>query len=382
MDHAPEDTSSTPPQAITVASQLEGKSIPISSNHTSQVPQVSPLPRRSDNSPWTSAIASSQAYLKEQSLVPVKVADAQANRRPFGDQVEHSVQTSQTRQNVQALPRPRTPPGLYSKQLSNLTNTSKAPSECRFLAHRNFSYLGIPDALCSWEADEREVLTSAPEKAKQYYPRESTVKHSRALPTRRSSSSGSPAAVEKLIEYLHDQAHEVALQQVQEKNESRQKRLESKAERIEMRIQKQRRILKEYRAKKPSAQVKEGKKDQSLLIDDNTTLMAKAFRTRLPVREQPSPRRLPATPQEPAHDGSDAIVGELAPGMRPVKPRAPVQAEPSRPEARDNPEDEWTDIKLEDAEEPLGQEEWEDDIVSEMVPKGAPKSAWWLNMNP
>lgn len=383
MDHASENTSSTPPRAIPVASQLEGENIPISPNYTSQAPRVSPLPRWPDNPPCTSAIASSQAYLMAQSLIPMNVADAQADRQPFGDQIQHSVQSSQTRQNVQTLPGPRTPPGLYSKQLSNLTNASKAPSECRFLAHQNSSYPGIPDALYSWEADEREVLPSAPERlqeAKHYCPKGPTVKHARALTTRRSSSAESQAAGERLIEYLHDQTHEVALQQVQEKNESRQK--ESKAERIQMRIQKQRRTLKEYRAKKPSAQVKEGKKDQSLLMDDNTTLMAKAFRTRLPVREQPSPRPLPATPQEPAHEGSDAAVGELAPGMRPVKPRALVQAEPSGPEVRDNPEDEWTDIKLEDAEEPLGQEEWEDDIVSEMVPKGAPKTAWWLNMNP
>lgn len=208
------------------------------------------------------------------------------------------------------------------------------------------------------------------------------MKHARALPTRRSSSAGSPAAVEKLIEYFHAQADEVALQRYQEKNESRRKELESKAAKIEMRIQKQRRILKEYRAKKPPAQVTEGKKGQPLLVDDNTTLLAKAFQTRLPVRKQPSPRGLPVTPQEPAHEGSEAAMRELAPGMRSVKLRAPAQAEPSSPEARDNPEDEWTNIKLEDAEQPLGQEEWEDDIVSEMVPKGAPKTAWWLNTNP
>ena len=355
MDSAPGNTSSTPSQETSAAaSQLEGKTTLVSRHSLCQVPQESHLPHRPKTQPPAFAMAPSQ--------VPQKEADAQADSQDNGDLSPGRpvLQSSQTGCYSWSPPNP--PPGSYT-----------------------------PNALSSRETDEQQVPPSAPEKpqkAKKYHPSGSKAKYVRAVPVPRSGTAGSPTTVKKSIELLHAQRDQIVLQQRREKDEGRKRELESKARRIENRILRLQ-IVEAYFAKSPPAQVPEegGKEDQPLLAPKHATpLRSEDVSPYPPAREeQPPPEVLPVAAPGPVHDRLEKPA-PCEPGSeedRPDTPRTPVQAEqPSRPEPRESPEDEWTEIKLEDVEILLGHEGWEDDIVSNMIPNGHAPNAWWLNMNP
>jgi hypothetical protein len=354
MDSAPGNTSSTPSQETSAASQPEGETTPLSRHSLSQVPQESNLPRRPKTQPPAFVMAPSQFSQKE--------ADAQADSQDNGDPSPGRpvLQCSQTGFYSWSPPNP--PPGSHT-----------------------------PNALSSRETDEQQVPPSAPDKpqkAKTYHPSGSKAKYVRAVPVPRSGTAGPPAVVKKSIELLHAQRDQLLLQRRQEKDEDRQRELESKARRIENRILRLQ-IVEAYYAKSPPAQVPEqgGKEDQPLLAPKHAApLRSEDVSPYPPAREeQPSPEVLPVVAPGPVHNRPESPT-PCEPGSgedRPDTPRTPVQVEqPSRPEPRESPEDEWTDIKLEDSEVLLGYEDWEDDIVSNMIPNGHAPNAWWLNMNP
>lgn len=64
-------------------------------------------------------------------------------------------------------------------------------------------------------------------------------------------------------------------------------------------------------------------------------------------------------------------VSEQFSGQRPPMDSSRSTRMQVQPEPQDSPEDEWTDIKLEEAVVPLGQEEWDDDIAPELAPTAA-----------
>lgn len=180
------------------------------------------------------------------------------------------------------------------------------------------------------------------------------MRHVGAVPAPESSSGKLDVfTVERSIEYLHERADEVALHGQQEKDEGRQKEQQSKAQIIEMKFREQRNLRGLY----------EKKKDRPVRLPTVPLLGCKGFQA------------------PPTVQSSTQLMCDFATGGRTAIPGTPAWTELSVPGARESPENEWLEIELEDADIPLGQEEWEDDIAAATIPKGSAQNAWWLVMN-
>lgn len=162
--------------------------------------------------------------------------------------------------------------------------------------------------------------------------------------------------VERSIEFPHERSDKVALQRHQEKDEGRRKEFKSKEKVLETKSREQQRTLK---------RLYEQKKYHPIRLPTVPLTGCKGFQA-------------PPTVQKQAPTKS---MCENAPGDNTAVPGAPaLRPEPNVLEARESSENEWMEIKLEDADIPLGQEEWEDDIVPALIPKGSAQNAWWLDI--
>lgn len=183
--------------------------------------------------------------------------------------------------------------------------------------------------------------------------------------------------LERLIKDLENQAYKVALRLSRCTDKIQKRHLHLKLYNLEKNIRKNQGLLGKYKTKNHPAQVpKESSADPLSLAPDDTTLLAQKLQADLFVQEQPRPKDSPASSSQSQDHEQEVAFSERIYGLDHRLP-APVPAEPRRPETQESPEDEWTDIKLEDAEEPLGQEEWEDDIAPGLIPKGAAQNPYY-----
>lgn len=145
---------------------------------------------------------------------------------------------------------------------------------------------------------------------------------------------------------------------------------------LEKNIREKQELLKKYKTKTQPAKVpEESSADPLSPAPDNTTLLAQHFQ-KLSVREQPPPKCSPASSSQYGAHRQEAAFSDRMYGLD-HHPSTPVPAKSRRPETQESAEDEWMDIEIEDAEEPLGQEEWEDDIASDLIPHGAAQNPYY-----
>lgn len=180
----------------------------------------------------------------------------------------------------------------------------------------------------------------------------------------------------RLIKDLQSQTYEVAILLSRGQDKIQRNHLNLKLHSLEKVIREKQELLRKYKTNSHPAQVpKESSADALSLASDNTTLLAQNLQT-LSIQEGPRPKDSPASSSQSEAHKKEAAFSEQTCGLD-RRPPATVPAEPRRPEAQESPENEWMDIKLEEAEEPLGQEEWEDDIASELIPTGAARNPYY-----
>lgn len=253
------------------------------------------------------------------------------------------------------------------------------PCQRRPLIHQTHVNSGTNCGGVPSHADEK------PQKAKQRHPSEPPAENTPAVSAAQSSPSEPWAAVdlEQMVRNLRFCADNVARLAHRETDIFRRQELITKLLKLEAAFQGKQKQLKDHRMKEIREQlVKEGGADWVSPAADNTSLLAKNLERHLAVQEQSPPNKHIVKPQSARRELEDAFGHKIygPDADRPSKPPASVRAEPSRPEAQEGPETEWTDVKLEDAEEPLGQEEWEDDIAPEAIPRGAAQNPQYPNL--
>ncbi|KAG6366936.1 hypothetical protein INS49_001117 [Diaporthe citri] len=198
-------------------------------------------------------------------------------------------------------------------------------------------------------------------------------------PTRHSDDAAPSQTneLERMIKDLESQSYKVALLLSRGTDKIQKTHLNLKLYKLEKKIREKQELLRNYKKKSHPAQVpKESSADALSLAADNTTLLAQNLQTHLFVQEQPRPKDPPASSSQSEGHRQEVASSERIHGLD-HRPSAPVPAQSRRPETQESLENEWTDIKLEDAEEPLGQEEWEDDIAPDLVPKGAAQNPYY-----
>jgi hypothetical protein len=294
--------------------------------------------------------------MAEQCHVQEREADSQANSEdcdnPF---LPHSI--SQAEQNVQASVHPESLTDSYAKSPPNPPRDSPSPY-----------------ALPSRETDERED----PEKT-----RKIMFHHQVGIKDNNAGDSAAPGTISSsylatLVEsigLLNAKRDKILRQLHQQNDEDSGIHLKYHARWIQLEIERRRRVLERSHCHVDSgpAQAPEEGKEYLPSPTAHFTLPNHFLR-----REKSWTDTLPIDASSRAQDGLETAPCEPAAEDKPaVSPRR-VQEEPSSHGERERPEDEWTEIKLEDAEVPLGREEWVDDIVSSKIPNGARPKAWWL----
>lgn len=182
--------------------------------------------------------------------------------------------------------------------------------------------------------------------------------------------------LEPLIKDLETQTYEVALLLSRGTDKIQNRHLHLKLFNLEKNIREKQELLRKYKTKTHPAKVPEESSTDPLSPGpDNTTLLAQKLQT-LSLREQPLPKGLPDSSSQSGAHRQEAAFSEGTYGLDHSPPTL-VPAEPRRPETQESADNEWMDIELEDAEEPLGQEEWEDDIASDLVPNGAAQNPYY-----
>ncbi|KAL1869951.1 hypothetical protein Daus18300_005412 [Diaporthe australafricana] len=163
------------------------------------------------------------------------------------------------------------------------------------------------------------------------------------------------------IKTLEFEAEQLETRRREAVNEGEKQQLQTMALSLQIKIRGKWRLLKECEARGSSAYGSGdgryyGMGSPYTTQDDQQPQMPR------PLQEYPPSQR---PPMDPSRSMRRQIQHE------PSSLPAPAQVEHSGPEPQESPEDEWTDIKLEEAVVPLGQEEWDDDLAPELAPAAA-----------
>lgn len=375
MDPPSEGTGSTPAKAATVTSP-EVKATPLSSHNLSLVPQQSTVLS------WLVAEAK-RADVPGTRHAQHQMPQTKADSRPIcplsGEPFEQPMKNQSRRIYADA--------GVSEKKPS-AAGTSPDPKPHRQslaqLLDASLEAILLPTKT-SDTPDAPSTADEKPQKAKQRQASRPRAKNAPVVSATQSGSSEPSAEVdlEQRVRKLTISAENVAFQAQLEKDIPRQQDLTMELSKLESAFLEYEKQLRGQKMKEIRAQVpKGGRADQVQLAAENTSLLAQRLQRQPPVQEQ-SPSNKPVDQPQSARQELEAAFGHKIHGPdgdKLSKPSASAQEKPSRPEAHEVPETEWTDIKLEDAEEPLGQEEWEDDIKPETIPRAAAHNPQYPNL--
>ncbi|KAI3401417.1 hypothetical protein diail_11501 [Diaporthe ilicicola] len=190
------------------------------------------------------------------------------------------------------------------------------------------------------------------------------VKDAGAAAAAQSTPTG-PSHAEDLrqrIRALQSQAEELATRRREagDKDQEQIAELEKKALCLRTEILRKQTLLRDHEARSSSAHASDESRASG--ISPDTTQPSLKSPVPLAVDERlPSPRPAAVSLRSMRRQAQD----------KPASPSAPAPEENSRAEPGEDPENEWTDIELEEAVVPLGQEDWEDDIDTELIPTAA-----------
>lgn len=331
---APEDTDSTPRRATNNTSQPEVQLSAICPDNLSLVPQQSVVPGWFTAEQTNARMAASQ---QTQCQVPKTNSDSKVFGTHSSAHVDRSFALRPKRHQDQAVspklnsfPTGREKPYTTGKSpdLQSLEYFLNTPPEQNIWANEDPPSIKQTSQSTN---DERQISSSTDKKHQK--PKLKKEAGASAVPSGLSSRPD-VAFLERQIKYLDTRASEVAHQLSRGTSKQQQRELHRQLFSLEKTLQEKNQALRDYKMRHPTAPVsKEDRADQR------------------PIRDQ---------------------LEEVWSGGPSELPREyPVTTSPREPE------DEWMEIELEDLEQPLGQEEWEDDIVPELIPSGAAKSPFY-----